>query len=261
VARILIAGSTEGGESLERILKGHNCTVVLSLSAAQTQLKTQAFDLIAATLHFDDSQMFEFIREVKKSGKNVDKPIICFCSRNTPMSRLMHESLESTTSILGAWMYLDEHAYNVYQDPDAELRRVIERCLTEESRKEIHEKRLDIQEQRIEIQNLRKLLRGQEWSPEMKDYLIGLKNDLEMLLQEVTRLHLAADANRASVLASRDLKDRVAERVTNNENRMASIEEIQAGAESGQSAAEQQLAQQEDEKETDARRKQRSKDR
>ncbi|MBX9693444.1 MAG: hypothetical protein K2Z81_13735, partial [Cyanobacteria bacterium] len=176
------------------------------------------------------------------------------------MSRLMHESLESTTSILGAWMYLDEHAYNVYQNPDAELRRVIERCLTDESRREIQQKRLDIQKQRIEIQNLRKLLREQEWSSEMKDYLIGLKHDLELLLQEVTRLHLAADANRASIAASRDLRDRVAARVTSNENNMTSIEETQAGAENGQSAEEQELSQQEADKEAEAIRRQPSKD-
>jgi len=260
MVRILIAGSAEGGASLQRILEGHDCMVVATLHAAQKVLKAETFDLITATLHFDDSQMFEFIREVKKSDKNVDKPIICFCSRNTPMSVLMHESLESTTSILGAWMYLNEHAYNVYKDPDAELRRVIERCLSDESRKEIHQKRLDIQRQRTEIQTLRTLLQGQEWSPEMKDYLIGLKQDLELLLQEVTRLHLAAEASRASVLASRDLKDRVADRVTSNENSMTSIEETQTGAESGQFAEEQELTQREADKEAAAKHKQQPKD-
>ncbi|MBX9772130.1 MAG: hypothetical protein K2X29_12205 [Candidatus Obscuribacterales bacterium] len=60
MVHILIAGSTEGAASLQRILQGHKCTVVMTMRAAQTALATEAFDLIAATLHFDDSQMFEF---------------------------------------------------------------------------------------------------------------------------------------------------------------------------------------------------------
>ena len=246
MARILLGATPEGAVSLERILQGHECTVVSTMNAAQTTLGAQAFDLIIAALHFDESQMFALIEEVKKSRMNADKPIICFCWRDTPISRVMHESLECSTKLLGAWMYLDVHEYDVYHDPDAELRRVIERCLIEESRKDIQLKRLEIQNQRAELQKLRLMLKGQEWTPELKEYLDDVKNDLELLLKEVTRLHLAADSERASVVASRDLKDRVADRVTMNENGMSSAEENQSANETKQSAQEELLGAQED---------------
>lgn len=166
---------------------GHECTVVTTMSAAAEKLNAEPFDLIVAGFHFDDSQMFEFIREVKKSQKNADKPIICFCSRDTTMSRLIHESLEHSTKALGAWMYLAEHSYNVYQNPDAELRRVMERCFTEESRKDIQQQRVVIEKQRAELQKLRSLLQGQEWTPEMQEYLDGLQRDLELLLTVIRR--------------------------------------------------------------------------
>ena len=251
VAHILIADTPEGSVALERILQGHECTVVHEMNEAERHLKRETFDLIVAALHFDDSQMFELIRAIKRSPKSADKPIICFCSRDTQMSRLMHESLEHSTKALGAWMYLAEHSYNVYQNPDAELRRVMDRCLTEGSRKDIQRQRLDIQKQREDLQQLRTLLEAQEWSPEMKDYLAGLKHDMELLLKEVARLHSAADAQGASVVASRDLKDRVAEHVTMHENGMTSTEEIQSAKETSQSVKEEQLGVREDLKEAE----------
>jgi CheY-like chemotaxis protein len=246
VARILIAGTPDTGISLKRILRGHDCLVVETLSAAETKLKAEAFDLIIADLHFDDSQMFEFIRQVKQSGKNADRPIICFCSRDTHMSRLIHESLEYSTKALGAWMYLSEHSYNVYQNPDAELRRVMERCLTEESRKDIQKQRIIIEKQRAAIQQLRMLLQGQAWTPELQEYLDGLHRDLELLLKEISRLHAAADVQGASVVASRDLKDRVSQQVTTTENDMTNSEDTQSATEISQSAGEDRLAARED---------------
>jgi len=251
VSRILIADEPKGAVTLERILQGHNCTVVTTMAEAETTLKAEAFDLIVAGLHFDDSHMFELVREIRKSRNN-NKPIICFCSRDTQMSRLMHESLETSTKALGAWMYLAEHAYNVYQNPDAELRRVMERCFTEESRKEIQLQRLAIERQRAELQQLRTLLQGQAWTPELKDYLAGLQQDLDLLLKEITRLHSASDDQRARVAVSRDLKDRVADRVRMTENNMTSTEDIQSAAETGQSVDEDRLATKEEIKEAEA---------
>jgi DNA-binding response OmpR family regulator len=213
---------------LQRILKGYECLVVTELRAAEKILDAKEFDLIVVSLHFDESQMFELIRLVKKSKINADKPIICFCARDTPVSRLTHESLNYTTKALGAWMYLAEHEYSGSPSSESELRRIMERCLTKEARNEIQLHRLDIHRQRLDNQQLRQLLQEQEWSPELKEYLACIKEELEILLKEVTRLHAGADIQRASVAASRDLKDRVASHVTVNENDMASTEENQS---------------------------------
>lgn len=242
MARILIADTADGAVCLSRILKGHKCVVVTTMKRATEELDGQSFDLIVAGLHFDDSQMFELIRTVRRMSPNEVKPIICFCSKVTRMTQLMHESLEFATNVLGAWMYLDEHSYNVYQDPDAELRRVMERCLTEESRKEIQKRRLDVQGRRTEVQQIRTLLQSQEWSLEMKVYLAGLKHDLELLLAEVAQLQSVVTVERARTAASRDLKDRVADHVRTNENTMTVTEDAQMQVEVDQAAAEERLS-------------------
>lgn len=260
MSTILIAENSEGPSSLERILAGHSLVFVRTMCDAKAELDRQKFDLIIASLHFDESQMFELIREVGCNPKADLTPIICYCSRKTQMARVMHESLEITTRALGAWMYLSEHAYNVYQNPDAELRRVIERCLTEEAREENLQQRVGIQKQREKIQQVRLLLSSQEWSPEMEEYLTKLKDEVDQLLNQVTSLKTSADARRATVESSRDLKDRVAAHVTCQEDSMTDQEEQQSLQETHQSADENQLTKAEQSKhnQVDVEQKQKS---
>ena len=242
MARILIADTPGGAVAIERILSGHECTVVSTLKAAETELKTQTFDLIVAGLQFDESQMFELIREVRKNESYSDKPIICFSSVATPISLLMHESLELTTIALGAWIYLAEHSYHGYENPDAEIRKIIERCLTQEARMEIQNKRLDIQKQRVENKQLRILLQEQEWSPELENYFECMKDELELLLNELTKLRSDAGAYSANLGPLTGLKAKNAEHVKIEENKLAGAEKLESSNETMLSAEESKLA-------------------
>ncbi len=243
---ILIADTPKGSMTLKRILDGHELVVVHTMAEAKLKLDERSFDLIIAALHFDESHMFELIREVTKHQKNSTKPIISFSSRDSSLARVMHESLACSTKVLGAWMYLDEHAYNVYQDPDAELRRIMERCLSEEARKEMLQQRIDIQKQRNEIQHLRLMMQAQVWSPQMKNFLMGLRHELELLLLQVTNLQMSAEIQRANVTSSRDQMDRVSEDVTLKENNMAEREEQQLKEESRQTVDEKVIVEKEE---------------
>jgi len=129
----------------------------------------------------------------------------------------------------------------VLKDPDEELRRVIERCLTAAARKQIQQDRRNIQGQRELLHELRVLLQAQQQSPELTEYLKQLKCELKLLLDKVTELRSRADGHRSNVESSRDLKDRVSEHVTIDENGMTMIEEVQSLDEARQLAHEEEL--------------------
>lgn len=244
MAQILIADTPNDSVSLKRILGGHDPVIVNTMKAAQAQLQEQSFDLIVVTLHFDSSHMFELIREIRRSSNNSRKPIICYCARDTKVARLMHECLQIVTRTLGAWMYLSEHEYNVIQNPDAELRRIIERCLTAESRKESLRRRMDLHRQRLEIHELRCLLIGQESSTEeVEEYSSELTHRLESVLSEVSDLQVSTETLRTSIRSSRDLKDRVSADVTRCEDNMTRLEEVQSLEEACQTTCESDLRQ------------------
>jgi response regulator RpfG family c-di-GMP phosphodiesterase len=247
MAHILIADTPQSVVSLKIILEGHELIIASTIEEAMADLQKETYDLIIVGVHFDNSQMFELMRHVHASPNNAGKPIISFSARDTEMTRIIHESIELASKTAGAWMYLDAHSYNVYREPEEELRRVIERCLTEEARKDIQQKRLEIQKQRAELQRLRTMLKAQAWSPGLEEYLTGLRIDLEVLLQEVHKLQSSADGHRANVAASRQLKDRVSTEVANNENGMERTERIQHMDEARQSIQEQQIVGEEDE--------------
>ncbi len=239
---ILIADTPQPGRisSLQRILYGHDLVLVESLSNAKEQLQNIAFDLIIVTLHFDASQMFELMREIRNFPKNCEAPIICVCAKETKMASLMHQSLDLTTRALGAWMYISEHAYNVLQSPDAELRRVIERCLTESFRKVIQQRRVDIQEERTRIQLLRSQLieLTETGAVERSGILLELRKQLDLLQSSAQQLKLTADFQRAVVESSRLLSDRVSDSVIISENEMTDLEDVQLKRETSQTTAE-----------------------
>jgi hypothetical protein len=254
---VLIAATPQTAVTLERILgERHELVVANTMEVALANLQRRTFDLIVVGITFDDSQMFKLLGELKLNLKNAHKPIICFSARETEMPRVVHESIELASKGAGAWIYLEQHLYNVYRDPDDELRRIIQRCLTAEARNEVQQHRIDLQKQRAELQKLRMMLQTQAWSAEQTQYLTGLRQDLEILLEEVSKLNVSSDSNRSKIAASRDLKDRVSEQVTQSEDRMTRRETIQSLDEARLTIQEMALANEEESKAEKGQRKQ-----
>src|SRR6185369_9292838 len=95
MASILIAAMPEGQSAAERILgTGHEFILVAEMSEALTKLKQRAVDLILIDVHFDQSRMFDLLREVQKLPKCLSTPVICFCTQDTALTRTAHESID-----------------------------------------------------------------------------------------------------------------------------------------------------------------------
>ena len=256
MAHILIADAPDGVVNLERILgPGHELVIAHSTTAALVVLKEQTFDLIIVGVHFDESRMFDLISKIRMISANADKPLICFCTRDNEMTRIMHNSLECSSKAFGAWMYLDQHEYNQTQDPDGELRRIIERCLIHGRRERTQLARTGVQLQRQEIQRLRSQLLAEEWSLEVEDRLGGLRRKLADVLLELSQLHVNYIGEQEEIATSRKLRDRVSEQVVTDENGLAREEGTQDLSEAEQSVSEQELFEREEEKAEHGRRR------
>jgi hypothetical protein len=182
MAHILVADTSEGAASLQRILEpAHELTIVSTMADALKTLKKNSFDLLIVGVRFDESRMFDFISAMRAVGignkaaepivgfeKNADRPIICFCARDTEMTRIMHDSIDFTSKALGAWIYLNQHEYNLKGDPDSEIRRVLERCLTVKAQSATLAKQVDIHKHREKIQRIRLTL--MRYIPQPEDW-------------------------------------------------------------------------------------------
>jgi hypothetical protein len=253
--RIFIAATTDDEAAIARILGDkHEIVTAHVMSEALAKVKNEAFDLVMIGVHFDQSRMFDLLRELHKV-QYADTPVICFCTRDTPLTRAAHESIDLASKALGAWMYLDHQKYNDTATPDDELRRVIERCLTGEARKEIQAERMDINKQREQLLRLRQALADKEWSIDLEDRLAVLREQLAQVLLELSELQIASIAQQEIVAESNRLEDRVSLPVHNAEDSMVQ-EETQIGIrESEQLGHEQEVIPAEEAKSKEGRRK------
>jgi len=212
--RILIAATPDDVTSIEQILGLHHEYIVVSnMADALVKLTNQAFDLILIGVHFDQSRMFEFLPHVGANPKNADKPIICFSTRDTALTRTMHQSIDVASKALGAWMYLVQQDYRLSKDPDAQMRRMVERCLVGEARRKTRVGRLDIHKQRDEIQHLREALESQEWSEDLEDQVVELRRRLSSLLLQLCESNLNSVSQQELIAYSREQNDQVSKAV------------------------------------------------
>jgi len=255
MARIFIAATADDAADIKRIMRGqYEFIFADAMAEAIVRIKEESFDLVMIGVHFDQSRMFDLLRELHKARYD-DTPVICFCTRATPLTRTVHESIDVAAKALGAWMYLDHQKYSDLGDPDDELRRIIERCLTGEARKNIQAERMDIHKQREQLLQLRQALANKEWSVDLEDRVADLREKLAEVLLELSELQIASIAQQEIVAESKRLEDRVSQVVQTGENSMVH-EETQIGLrESGQLGEEQEIVPAEEAKAKEGRRK------
>lgn len=256
MARILIAAAGKEFADMARILgPAHEFVTANDMSKALEMLKVEPLGLLMISVHFDQSRMFDLLRSKQSTSVWTNIPIICFCTRDTQLTRTAHESIDLATKALGAWMYLDYHKYSVSKDSDDELRRIVERCLTDDARKEIQAERVDIHKQREDILRLRQSLAGKEWSIDLEDRVAVLREKLAQVLLELSELQIASIAHQEVVAESDRMEDRVSVPVQCEEEALARDETKIEIQESEQLGKEQQIVPEEETKAKEGRRK------
>jgi CheY-like chemotaxis protein len=256
MSRILLAATADDVSAIERIFGDRHELVILTSTIfdALATLKEHAFDLIILGVHFDESRMFELLRNINAARQDGDTPVICFCSRDTPLTRTMHESIDVASKALGAWMYLDLHEFNVSKDPDAEMRNIIERCLTGEARKKTQASRMNSQKQREELQRLREALEHEEWSENLEDRVLEMRRKLAVVLLELCGSKVNSLTQQEEVASSRDRKERVSESVHSAEDGAMRTERGLSLDETKQTVKEVEIGEREEAKRKDGRR-------
>lgn len=248
MARILIAEEHGEDSFIQNLLKPkHELVVVTTMREAATTLKSQLFDLIIIDLHFDESRMFDALHLVKSISKNADKPIIGIASRRGRVLRTVQDGLDFTARAMGAWMFLDVHEYNKTRDPDAEVLRVIERCLVGEARKANRKARFDLQKERHEIHRLRSKIEYEEWSEEVEEKLVELRHKLRDLLLTLCDLNMGSINQQERVDESRHQLDRVSKSVVEAEDQATRAERAQTLDELHHAVDELRIAEREEE--------------
>jgi PleD family two-component response regulator len=126
--KILVADGPDFDHRIGSILKPHSPTFVRTLGEAKRALDREEYDLIIIGVHFDESRMFDLLRQVRADERYRAKPVVCVATQRfgTPISL---EGLEIATRALAANAFIDFAKHGDYDAGNAAIRGVVERFL------------------------------------------------------------------------------------------------------------------------------------
>src|SRR3954463_16131380 len=126
--KILVADGRDVPRRLAPILEPHEPTFVHTLADAKRALARDGYDLIIIGVHFDESRMFDLLRQVRADERYQATPVVCVASQpfDTPISV---EGLEIATRALAADAFVDFARHPNRDAGDAAIRGVVERLL------------------------------------------------------------------------------------------------------------------------------------
>src|ERR1700704_6252322 len=104
--KILVADGQDIKGRIGKILAPYELTFVRTLGEATRALDREDYDLIIIGVHFDESRMFDLLRQVRADERYQAKPVVCVASQrfDRPISV---EGLAIATRALGANAFID----------------------------------------------------------------------------------------------------------------------------------------------------------
>jgi hypothetical protein len=117
---VLVADVPQVQARMAAVLAQERVVFVHTLVAALSALAAQDFDLVLIGLHFDESRMFDLVREVRSGHRNHAVPIVCFRMRPFAFPISM-QVIEVTVKALGAQGFADLAAHASEEDGNAAL--------------------------------------------------------------------------------------------------------------------------------------------
>jgi hypothetical protein len=126
-SRILLAATVDVQERFERILRRHDTVRVSSASEAMQALE-ESFKLVVLSVHFDESQMFSLLGDIRSHSAYRKIPILCVLGvqRGKAISEVAVEGLDHAVKALRANGFLDLQHFNDDDEGNARIARIVD---------------------------------------------------------------------------------------------------------------------------------------
>jgi PleD family two-component response regulator len=120
--KILVADVPELDGRLIELLTGHQLYFVRTLDEAMRALDHEDFGLLVISVHFDDSRMFDLLRQVRSDGRNKSVPVVCVREPGLGLTAVSAGTLEVACRALDASMFVDLAALKTEEERRTALR-------------------------------------------------------------------------------------------------------------------------------------------
>jgi hypothetical protein len=119
--RVLVADAPDGARLISKAL--HGAAGVLPVSTGDEAIdRAREADLLALSIHFNNSRIFDVIRMTKSDPKTRHTPLLCFRSQDREIPVRVLEALDLAQSLFGHIEFLDLAAARRSQGDEEALR-------------------------------------------------------------------------------------------------------------------------------------------
>src|SRR4051812_16719370 len=123
--RILLAVTADKRDRLARILEHHELVFVQSSYEAMRYLMQDGFGMVMIGVHFDESQMFTLLSDVRAHAKYKKVPILCMLGeRGRALSQIAVDGLDHAVKAMTANGFLDLNRFD--DGGNTRIRRIVD---------------------------------------------------------------------------------------------------------------------------------------
>lgn len=124
--RIMIAATPAVEERLARILRGHQLTFAKTSSDVMSRLAEGKYGMVVLSVHFDESQMFALLGDIRGHAKYRKVPIVCVLADRGRLSEVAVEGLDHAVKAMTANGFLDLQRFADDDNGNLRIRRIID---------------------------------------------------------------------------------------------------------------------------------------
>ncbi|HWI36197.1 MAG TPA: hypothetical protein VNU64_07075 [Burkholderiales bacterium] len=128
-ARILVAATPTVRERLERVLAGHELTFADTTQDVMSLLTAERFGMVIVSVHFDESQMFTLLGDIRAHSRYRKVPILCVLAQRGRLSEVAVEGLDHAVKAMTANGFLDLQRFPDDEAGNGRIRRIVDYLL------------------------------------------------------------------------------------------------------------------------------------
>jgi PleD family two-component response regulator len=126
-SKVLLAVSPGSGARLRRVLEGHDVTLVATRTEAWRLLERERFSMVIVGVHFDESQMFSLLADIRSHAKYRKVPVLCvLAERPQVLTDVAIEGLDHAVKAMMANGFLNLANIADDEQGNARIRRIID---------------------------------------------------------------------------------------------------------------------------------------
>jgi PleD family two-component response regulator len=128
-AKILVAVVHDNKDRIRRLLEGHDVVFVNTCDEARSLLEAEKFGLVLLGVHFDESQMFALLGDIRAHAKYRKVPVLCVLgSWGRMLSEVAIEGMDHAVKAMMANGFLNLLHFPDDEEGNARIRRIVD-CL------------------------------------------------------------------------------------------------------------------------------------